>query len=315
MRIVDRIRFITETLLVGLVLISAPRGYAQTWREGLRQPPIDCNGAGCERPNPHFNYSGSAVDELLSLPSPAATVEPCPVTSVGENFSDTGRMCKFYENLANATGCNGPGEYPLGYGLKYCEKFAQLSMVDPAIAAWAGRTMACLQQALTRFCPLGRRTCADLKTAAFDSHPRCYTDDIGNMSGMGICDRSLLQGAMVGMNVDLGDLVQPSSVMQIAWTLLRCGGKYATYAHSWFDEFMRNPLAPSANDTPPVKAGKECLASTWFLSTQTYAQQCAACCDKKYGKREKVTATDAPQLGVSGGGDITTCKSVCNTAK
>lgn len=70
----------------------------------------------------------------------------------------------------------GKNGYPLGYGEKYCHKFAK---ARPKLSgkgkAWVTKTMLCLQKHLVPWATGQKKaTCANLKSHAFATHPGCY---------------------------------------------------------------------------------------------------------------------------------------------
>jgi hypothetical protein len=95
-----------------------------------------------------------------------------------------GRPWLFYEEVDRYLGPWSVSGYPIGYGKKYCVLFSSNRKLesDPAGAAWVRRTLLLLQTELTAFIvdryakgTLGSLTEAELRAAAFDSHPKAYT--------------------------------------------------------------------------------------------------------------------------------------------
>lgn len=97
----------------------------------------------------------------------------------------------FYEELDAWLGPWGPSGYPLGYGKKYNILFSQNARLqaDPSARAWVRRTGILLQEALRDFLvdlvrngtnangvSIQGLTEAQLRAAAFESHPRAYTE-------------------------------------------------------------------------------------------------------------------------------------------
>ena len=89
--------------------------------------------------------------------------------------------CSFYADCLEARYHCGPDGYPIGYGLKYSEKFkVEHSKLSTQGQAWMMNTMKCLQDTLI---PEGTggvdavKTCNELRDKAFDSHARCYLEN------------------------------------------------------------------------------------------------------------------------------------------
>lgn len=93
--------------------------------------------------------------------------------------------CSFYGEIDKYLGPWGSDGYPIGYGLFYCKLFGN----DPALqrdkiaAEWVKKTRIRLQEFLRDFIVaefrsnrLGTLTEANLREAAFDSHPRAYEE-------------------------------------------------------------------------------------------------------------------------------------------
>ena len=90
----------------------------------------------------------------------------------------------FYEVIDQYLGPWGATGYPLAYGKRYNVLFTSNAtlMADPVAQAWVWRTTIILQEALITFIvsrfadgTLGTLTEAELREAAFDSHPMAYT--------------------------------------------------------------------------------------------------------------------------------------------
>jgi hypothetical protein len=96
-----------------------------------------------------------------------------------------GKPWTFYEEIDKYLGPWGMSGYPIAYGKKYCVLFsgdARLA-ADPSGRMWIRRTLLLLQVALRDFIldryrkgTLATLTEPELRKAAFDSHPRAYTE-------------------------------------------------------------------------------------------------------------------------------------------
>jgi hypothetical protein len=131
-------------------------------------------------------------------------------------------LCDFYPDCLEATKPCGPHGYALGYGLKYCEKFASnstLAAMDSQGQEWVNSTLFCLQQALV---PLvegsetaENMTCRDIKVEAFSTHPACYTGGGGAVpTDPSVCFLPLQDLEVLLGVIDLKDLVSPLGIEQ-----------------------------------------------------------------------------------------------------
>ncbi|KIJ06358.1 hypothetical protein PAXINDRAFT_103402 [Paxillus involutus ATCC 200175] len=88
-------------------------------------------------------------------------------------------QCSFYATCLESRYHCGPDGYPLGYGRKYCQKFAgERSKLDPQGQKWMIDTMHCLQLVLVPDAiDANSTTCDALKDQAFASHAGCYVSN------------------------------------------------------------------------------------------------------------------------------------------
>jgi len=109
-------------------------------------------------------------------------------TSSTDLCSDPPRgQCGFYRNCLESRFHCGAKGYPLGYGEKYCEKFAAAQdNFSPAGQKWMLDTMQCLQRVLISdavshtpedITVSTDRRCNELKEKAFASHSTCYIEN------------------------------------------------------------------------------------------------------------------------------------------
>lgn len=91
----------------------------------------------------------------------------------------------FYEVVDRYLGPFGDSGYPIGYGKKYAMLFTsnRTLAANPVTKEWVQRTCTLLQEELAAFIvaryqagTLARLTEPELRRAAFDSHPRAYTE-------------------------------------------------------------------------------------------------------------------------------------------
>jgi len=83
--------------------------------------------------------------------------------------------------------CDGSrDEYFKTYGAKYCKTFLDLPGLSPQGQAWRTSTLKCLQEAIVPLLPPDGQeatcNCKIMRSAAFDSHVKCYTK-----TGASIC--------------------------------------------------------------------------------------------------------------------------------
>jgi hypothetical protein len=104
--------------------------------------------------------------------------------SITSGHAQSEKPWTFYEKIDAYLGPFGDAGYPIGYGKKYCVLFStdvNLSH-NPTTRAWVWRTTMFLQTYLRLYIvkqyeqgTLGTMTEAELRVAAFQSHPRAYT--------------------------------------------------------------------------------------------------------------------------------------------
>lgn len=127
--------------------------------------------------------------------------------------------CDFYHSCIenNILSCGKDG-YSLGYGLKYCEKFQQISFQSQAGNLWRNQTTFCLQQSFLMEAKdvedfsIGNETlwrtrrfssCAALKDFAFAAHAPCYCKE-----PYSICHiYNLYDLWAILQTIDIGDLI------------------------------------------------------------------------------------------------------------
>lgn len=88
--------------------------------------------------------------------------------------------CTFYSCLEDEYKC-GPTDYPIAYGLKYCEKFGTASSkFSPLGQTWIRNVRLCLQKALVSEARC-KSNCSMIRADAIASHIECYISN-------GVCD-------------------------------------------------------------------------------------------------------------------------------
>lgn len=136
--------------------------------------------------------------------------------------------CEYYSCIEEERISCGPQGYPLGYGVKYCEKLSALEF-SPALTdlnqkvfpadgnAWRDEVRSCLQEEMDDFFASGDAlSCENLKAFAFNSHPRCYT------KGISFCELTPESVIKVGLSIAPEDLLTQESLTQVRDTALIC---------------------------------------------------------------------------------------------
>jgi hypothetical protein len=84
--------------------------------------------------------------------------------------------CSFYATCIESNVSCGPTGYALGFGEKYCQRFADAPL-SPTGVAWADSVMICLERSLLPYDKPDRKSasCDEISEAAFGAHPACYT--------------------------------------------------------------------------------------------------------------------------------------------
>jgi hypothetical protein len=114
----------------------------------------------------------------------------------------------------------GPQGYALGFGARYCDRFSALGISDLSAQglAWRDATRACLLEDFTAIATDSEEpTCRDLKIRAFQSHPPCYTDPLGQRGGqnrISFCKLEPRDVLRVLQVVEPLDLLSPLAIQQ-----------------------------------------------------------------------------------------------------
>ncbi|KAH7694639.1 Protein W01A8.8, partial [Aphelenchoides avenae] len=119
--------------------------------------------------------------------------------------------CNAYECVEGQKQC-GPEGYPLGYGLKYCNRFFEPDVYDrydEAGKKFIGCTKDCLIRKLQENVKQEpSETCDALADFAFNSHVDCYT-------GCGFCDICKNNKAALLHTYDLTDFFSTKALEQV----------------------------------------------------------------------------------------------------
>jgi hypothetical protein len=131
--------------------------------------------------------------------------------------------CDVYNQLERRCHCAGAGNYFLGYGRKYCERSLAETGWSQAGVLWRNRTLVCLQRALSEAIPKNRAQrcdCQAIKSFAFDTHARCYTQ-----LPTSICRLPLSDWLIATRIIDNADLLSEDGTRQIASVMATCMGQ------------------------------------------------------------------------------------------
>lgn len=133
------------------------------------------------------------------------------------------RDCTFYRRCLEAAVPCGPSGYALGFGEPYCNKFREnYARFSAAGREWLWPTMDCLQRVLI---PIANgekfMTCPEIRSFAFASHSRCYTQP-----GQSICDLPFSDWMLLFVMISQ-ELNDPATWQQMLEVLQTCLGNSA----------------------------------------------------------------------------------------
>ena len=126
--------------------------------------------------------------------------------------------CEFYECMSERTPGDRDDGYYWNYGHKYCLSFNSSSLAsDPKAVRWIDCVTINLQRFILRNCVQHGNDLDAIKTCAYDSHAKVYTD-------CGICelDKTFLTQIQVMFTPDAADLWNREGLAQIGESLGRC---------------------------------------------------------------------------------------------
>lgn len=155
-----------------------------------------------------------------SIASPASsTCAACSSIMCKPECQHPTNQCSFYAACAEATWSCGPNGYPIGYGLKNCNKFMdRLSHFSSNGQAWIMKVLTCLQDFLVAPLSSCNATCSSIYNMAFDSHPQCYLK-------AGVCSLSLADMVQLVITVNT-DLFAGPALKQALTVAGGCVGQY-----------------------------------------------------------------------------------------
>lgn len=119
--------------------------------------------------------------------------------------------CQWYRSCLDAKyPCDSTG-YALGYGEKYCQKYADNSdLFTPTGNTWQLGVRVCLQKVLQKkyIDQNPKASCEQIRNFAFDSHPTCYLDE-------GVCKLGLSD--WIGIyKVVCGGILCPDQITEVS---------------------------------------------------------------------------------------------------
>ena len=133
-------------------------------------------------------------------------VLPTPIILPPECYSPSGDDCSWYRSCLEARyPCQGTDD---GYAIEYAEKFCNLYVENyndfsEDARDWIDGVRQCLQVSLVRYLRLWTmgKTCADIRSAAFESHPQCYLNPAPGVPG--ICQLDCIDAIKIFVLVNI----------------------------------------------------------------------------------------------------------------
>lgn len=145
-----------------------------------------------------------------------------------DRCSDLIGSCDYYRCVEEERATCGESGYPLGYGQRYCEILSAIDFpasvtnlakaVHPADGnVWKGEVRSCLQVEMEKYFSANpNRSCDDLRSFAFASHPHCYTQEVS------FCNLNVASIVAVGLSIAPKDLLAAESQQQVRDTAKIC---------------------------------------------------------------------------------------------
>lgn len=146
------------------------------------------------------------------------TVPACEVAASADTCADyidreDCAQCDYYlcRDAAAPSSCGATGYYR-GFGYAYCERYLEVTTprLSPAGQRFAHDVRRCLMQAMEDTIPVDA-ACADVKTAAYASHPACYAQS-------GFCALPITDWIAILATVKPSDV----SLLEIVRTAMQC---------------------------------------------------------------------------------------------
>jgi len=171
----------------------------------------------CISADPNLGSEQQALDD--------GTIASCPIPSVDTIAGNANSFYLCADERSNfGDGCGDDG-YLLGYGAKYADRFFNRTRrhMTRTGRRWIDDVLVCLQHSL-RDTITEEASCPDIRTNAFDSHPKCYVDN-------GFCTLPVWDILNVVWSVDLTDFASADAARQLVHTAAACG---RGFVRDWF---------------------------------------------------------------------------------
>jgi len=141
-------------------------------------------------------------------------------------------------------------EYAESYGRKFCLAFedsAQAGGFSDAGKQWVNDVMLCLQASLVHdlFQDSSPRSCTEVRSTAFDSHPSCYLQPA--VGAMGICDLSPQDLTKI-VEITWDALFSVESIRQIVSVAKGCVQQWSQVGESVATDGYPKDLQKALND-------------------------------------------------------------------
>lgn len=124
--------------------------------------------------------------------------------------------CGVYRQVERACAC-GPEGYALGYGLKYCRRFAAEDRFSRLGRQWRDEIVACLQERLRAAMPRTGCDCRAIRRSAYASHYACYAE-----ASVSICDLPARDIVLIERSIERDDKRDARGLALIARLAARC---------------------------------------------------------------------------------------------
>lgn len=171
----------------------------------------------------------SILSVLLNLSLSISLHAQAAPLVVGDSCTGLIGTCDYYACVERERLSCGAKGYPMGYGVNYCEKLSALefSPAHTSLGAatfpadgneWRDRVRTCLQVEMDdQFARKGDMSCSELKAFAFNSHPKCYTEESPSF-----CELTVESVLKVGLTIAPKDLLTKESLTQVTTTAGIC---------------------------------------------------------------------------------------------
>ncbi|GBB97476.1 hypothetical protein RclHR1_00030033 [Rhizophagus clarus] len=168
-----------------------------------------------------MDYACSGCKNVSKIPNPPQPQPPQPHNQTTDCNNPSPDSCNFYSDCLEKKFNCGPNGYPIGYGLKNCENFAnEINLFSNDGKKWVLKTMLCLQNALVQIYNNNTATCSEIKDTAFRSHAKCYIES-------GVCSLPTEWWKLFEI-IDIRDIVGSwEGILEVIQTAEGCAELYA----------------------------------------------------------------------------------------